>query len=68
MDLKDIHTAGIARLEATEIAYARELGYRVKLLAIAKATDGALEARVHPTLIPAGSPSPPSPARSTRSS
>ena len=56
VDLKDIHTVGIARLEATEIAYARELGYRVKLLAIAKTTDGALEARVHPTLIPAGSP------------
>jgi homoserine dehydrogenase len=56
VDLKDIHTVGITRLEATEIAYARELGYRVKLLAIAKTTDGALEARVHPTLIPAGSP------------
>ena len=56
VDLKDIHTAGIARLEAAEITYARELGYRVKLLAIAKATDGALEARVHPTLIPAGTP------------
>jgi homoserine dehydrogenase len=56
VDLKDIHTAGIARLDATEIAYARELGYRIKLLAIAKVSDGALEARVHPTLIPAGSP------------
>jgi homoserine dehydrogenase len=56
VDLKDIHTEGIARLEPTEIAYARELGYRVKLLAIAKATEGALEARVHPTLIPASSP------------
>jgi homoserine dehydrogenase len=56
VDLKEIYTAGIARLEASEIAYARELGYRVKLLAIAKVSDGALEARVHPTLIPAGSP------------
>ncbi len=56
VDLKDIHTAGIARLDATEIAYARELGYRIKLLAIAKVSDGALEARVHPTLIPAASP------------
>src|SRR5262249_59113561 len=44
------------RLEAIEIAYARDLGYRVKLLAIAKASDGALEVRVHPTLIPAASP------------
>jgi homoserine dehydrogenase len=56
LDLKDIYTAGIAGLEAVDIAYARDLGYRVKLLAIAKTTDGALEARVHPTLIPAGSP------------
>jgi homoserine dehydrogenase len=56
VDLKDIHTAGIARLDATEIAYGRELGYRIKLLAIAKVSDGALEARVHPTLIPASSP------------
>src|SRR5262249_46706473 len=56
VELKDIYTAGIARLEAIEIAYARDLGYRVKLLAIAKATDGALEARVHPTLIAATSP------------
>ncbi len=56
IELKDIHTEGIARLEPIEIAYARELGYRVKLLAIAKAADGQLEARVHPTLIPAASP------------
>jgi homoserine dehydrogenase len=56
VDLKDIYTEGIAGLEAIEIAYARELGYRVKLLAIAKTADGALEARVHPTLIPATSP------------
>jgi homoserine dehydrogenase len=56
VDLKDIHTEGIARLEATEITYARELGYRLKLLAIAKVTDGTLEARVHPTLIPASTP------------
>ncbi|HEY7141617.1 MAG TPA: homoserine dehydrogenase [Methylomirabilota bacterium] len=56
VDLKDIYTAGIARLEAIDIAHARELGYRIKLLAIAKATEGALEARVHPTLIPAASP------------
>lgn len=56
VDLEDIHTEGIARLEAAEIAYARELGYRVKLLAIAKASDGELETRVHPTLIPADSP------------
>jgi len=56
VDLKDVHTEGIARLEAAEITYARELGYRIKLLAIAKAMEGALEVRVHPTLIPADTP------------
>ncbi len=56
VDLKDIHTEGITRIMPAEIAHARELGYRIKLLAIAKATDGALETRVHPTMIPAASP------------
>jgi homoserine dehydrogenase len=56
VDLKDIHTEGITRVTAADIAYARELGYRIKLLAIAKAVDGAVEARVHPTMIPAASP------------
>ena len=59
--LKDIHTEGITRLTAQDIEYARELGYRIKLLAIAKATGVAggptgVEARVHPTMIPAASP------------
>jgi homoserine dehydrogenase len=56
VDLKDIHTEGVTRVTPQDIANARELGYRVKLLAIAKATDGGLEARVHPTMIPADSP------------
>ncbi|HXH81378.1 MAG TPA: homoserine dehydrogenase [Candidatus Tectomicrobia bacterium] len=60
VDLKDVHTEGITRITAQDIDYARELGYRIKLLAIAKATDGdgprGVEARVHPTMIPAGSP------------
>jgi homoserine dehydrogenase len=56
VDLKDIHTEGITRVTAQDIAYARELGYRIKLLAIAKAVDGGVEARVHPTMIPAASP------------
>jgi homoserine dehydrogenase len=56
IDLKDIHTEGLTRVTPQDIAYARELGYRVKLLAIAKASDGGVEARVHPTMIPADSP------------
>jgi len=56
VELKEIHTEGITRVSSEEIANARELGYRIKLLAIAKASDGALEARIHPTMIPASSP------------
>jgi homoserine dehydrogenase len=62
VDLADIHTEGISRITAQDIAYARELGYRIKLLAIAKAVEagprdaGGLEVRVHPTMIPADSP------------
>ena len=56
VDLKQIHTEGITRVTAQDIAYARELGYRIKLLAIAKASDGAVEVRVHPTMIPAAAP------------
>ena len=56
VDLKDIHTEGITRVTAQDIEYARELGYRIKLLAIAKASEGGVEARVHPTMIPAASP------------
>jgi homoserine dehydrogenase len=56
IDLKHIHTEGITRVSAQDIDYARELGYRIKLLAIAKAGDRGVEVRVHPTMIPAASP------------
>jgi homoserine dehydrogenase len=56
VDLKDIHTEGITRVTSSDIAYARELGYRIKLLAIAKAVEDGVEVRVHPTMIPAASP------------
>ncbi len=56
VDLKDIYTEGITEVSQQDVVNAAELGYRIKLLAIAKAADGALEARVHPTMIPAASP------------
>jgi homoserine dehydrogenase len=56
VDLKDIYTEGITAVTRQDIAYAAELGYRIKLLAIAKTSDGRLEIRVHPTMIPASSP------------
>src|SRR5262249_20700036 len=56
VDLKDIYTEGITRVTQPDVVNAGELGYRIKLLAIAKAGDGGLEVRVHPTMIPAASP------------
>jgi homoserine dehydrogenase len=56
VDLKEIHAEGITTISPQDIAFAGQLGYRIKLLAIAKASDGSLEVRVHPTMIPAGSP------------
>ncbi len=54
--LKDIYVEGITRITPQDIALAREMGFRIKLLAIAKAADGKLELRVHPTMIPENSP------------
>ncbi len=44
---------GISRLQAEDIRYAEQLGYRIKLLGIAKRVHTGIELRVHPTLIPA---------------
>ena len=46
------HVEGITRLAATDISYAFQMGYRIKLLGIAKKTSLGVELRVHPTLIP----------------
>ena len=54
--LEDIYVEGITQIAPLDIALAREMGYRIKLLAIAKSSDGALELRVHPTMIPETSP------------
>src|SRR5512147_920866 len=56
VDLKDIYTEGITAVTQQDVVNATELGYRIKLLAIAKASEGALEVRVNPTMIPASSP------------
>ncbi|KDB50661.1 homoserine dehydrogenase [Sphaerotilus natans subsp. natans DSM 6575] len=49
------HVEGITKLSAVDIRYAEQLGYRIKLLGIAKRRDdvGGIELRVHPTLVPA---------------
>jgi homoserine dehydrogenase len=46
------YVEGIAELQAADIAYAEQLGYRIKLLAITKRRDAGIELRVHPTLLP----------------
>ncbi|MFN7132902.1 MAG: homoserine dehydrogenase [Myxococcales bacterium] len=51
----DVPTEGITELETTDFAAAREFGYVIKLLAIARRVGDGIEARVHPTMIPAAS-------------
>ena len=46
------HVEGITKLQAVDIRYAEQLGYRIKLLGITKRTPHGIELRVHPTLIP----------------
>ncbi len=50
--LKEIYTEGVDHVLPSDIAYADALGYKIKLLAIAKHENGEIEARVHPTMIP----------------
>ena len=56
VNIKEIYTEGISRLSTLDIEFAREFGLTVKLLGIAKIQGGEVEARVHPTLVPSGSP------------
>jgi homoserine dehydrogenase len=55
VNFKDLYTEGITDLTPLDIAYAKEFGFVIKLLAIAKFSDGEIEARVHPTMVPATS-------------
>lgn len=50
--IDNIYCEGITKVSADDIEYARQLGYGIKLLAIAKKRNGKIEARVHPTFIP----------------
>ena len=49
---ENIYHEGISRLQARDFRYAQELGYAIKLLAIAKRAGDSIEARVHPVFIP----------------
>jgi homoserine dehydrogenase len=52
MQFDKAYIEGISKLDATDIRYAEQLGYRIKLLGITKRTEEGVELRVHPTLIP----------------
>ncbi len=51
-DYKNIYHEGISAVDLSDIGYAHELGYTLKLLAIAKKVENKIELRVHPTLLP----------------
>ncbi|MCU0665938.1 MAG: homoserine dehydrogenase [Candidatus Omnitrophica bacterium] len=52
VNLQDIFVEGISRISIADVNYAKQLGFEIKLLAIAKKDNKELELRVHPTLIP----------------
>ena len=52
----DVYREGIGRLERADFHYAAELGYVIKLLAIARREDDMVQARVHPAFVPIGHP------------
>lgn len=56
VDFGAVYVEGIRRVSALDIAFANELGYRIKLLGIARATDGGIETRVHPCMVPQSAP------------
>lgn len=52
----DVYIEGIRRVSALDIAFANELGYRIKLLGIARCGEAGIEARVHPCMVPVSAP------------
>ncbi|SNB45109.1 homoserine dehydrogenase [Geobacter sp. DSM 9736] len=56
ISFKDIYTEGICSISAIDINFARDFGYKIKLLAIGKRDGDRIEARVHPTMVPVNYP------------
>lgn len=53
VDFEKIHVTGVSKITAEDIANAKELGYKIKLLGLfGRGKDGAVDARVHPCLVP----------------
>jgi homoserine dehydrogenase len=51
-----VHVEGIRGISALDIAFAGDLGYRIKLLGIARQSEAGIDARVHPCMVPAAAP------------
>ncbi len=56
VDFAAVHIEGIRGVSALDIAFATELGYRIKLLGIARRTEAGIESRVHPCMVPQAAP------------
>lgn len=56
VSIDDVYVEGITAISTEDIAYAKELGYVIKLLAIAKDDERGIDVRVHPAFIPAKHP------------
>ena len=52
IDFDGVHVEGISAIDIEDIRYARELGFSIKHLAVARLADDGIEARVHPALVP----------------
>ena len=52
LSYNEVYKEGITKITAQDIEFASELGYKIKLLAITKFSNGEIEMRVHPTMIP----------------
>jgi len=55
-DMENLPTEGIRNIAPVDIDYAKELGYRIKLLGVARKTDDGVETRVHPAMVPLAAP------------
>ena len=56
VNVDDVYREGITKINSEDIAFGREMGYVLKLLAIGKDNGDSIEARVHPAFLPADHP------------
>jgi len=56
VDFASVHVEGIRHVSALDIAFAEDLGYRIKLLGLARPTEHGLEQRVHAAMVPRAAP------------